>query len=106
MGDVSQELFEMVCAERDKAFRDLDLMTRERDVAYRDATWATVAELRRKLKAQHIELARRARRDEELAHYLPAIAARLQAMAAGAALGPSPKSWEDDPEIDWTGIER
>jgi hypothetical protein len=63
-------------------------------------------ELRRKLHAQHIELMRRARRDAEIAHHLPAIAARLQAMATDAALGSAPKSWEDDPEIDWTGIER
>ncbi len=67
---------------------------------------ATIAELQRKLNAQHIELVRRARRDAEIAHHLPIIAARLQVLALEAGPGPAPKSWEDDPEIDWTGITR
>lgn len=67
--------------------------------------------LRIKLRKAHAELERRRRRDVEMAHHLPAIAARLQSMAADAkqATAPDPApnaNWENDPEIDWTGIVR
>lgn len=76
-----------------------------------DAT-AGVAELRDKLHAAHRELARRCRRDEELARHVPAIAARLQSLAADATLdlrgdpaaGPA-WAWDRDPAIVWAGID-
>lgn len=76
------------------------------------ATAAAVSDaLRIKLRKAHAELERRRRRDVEMAHHLPAIAARLQVIAADAkqATEPDPApnaNWENDPEIDWTGIER
>lgn len=68
-----------------------------------------VAGMRKKLRQVYAELERRRRRDVEIARYLPVIAARLQAISAEATFAVAdsePKqSWENDPEIDWTGIE-
>lgn len=67
--------------------------------------------LRKRLVAAHRELARRHRRDLELAQQMPAIAARMQSLAADAALDlrspaePPRENWAKDPEIDWTGID-
>lgn len=47
---------------------------------------SVIASLRAKLHAAHAELVRRDRRDRELAAHLPAIAARLQSIAADVAL--------------------
>ncbi len=70
-----------------------------------------VRELRRKLNAAYRELARRERRDRELAAHLPQIAARLQSIAADAAFDLSGVEatpagrWDQDPAIDWTGVD-
>ncbi len=70
-----------------------------------------VRELRRKLAAAYRELARRERRDRELATHLPQIAARLQSIAADAAFDLSGSEatpvgrWDQDPAIDWTGVD-
>lgn len=65
-------------------------------------------ELKRKLRAAHAELERRRRRDVEIAAHVPAIAARLQTIAADIKrdAAESDAAWWRDPEIDWTGIER
>lgn len=68
------------------------------------------AELKRKLQAAHRELERRRRRDEELAAHMPVIAARIQSLAADAALDLSGakdpgEQWDQDRTIDWTGID-
>ena len=69
-----------------------------------------LAELKRKLDAAHRELARRHRRDEEIALHLPAVVARLQSLTADAVLDlrapvQDPPRWDRDSAIDWTGIE-
>src|SRR6185436_8823386 len=70
-----------------------------------------VSELRRKLTAAYREIARRDRRDRELAAHLPQIAARLQSIAADAAFDLSGAEatpggrWDKDPAIDWTGVD-
>ena len=65
-------------------------------------------EIRMKLHAAHAELSRRYQRDLELARHMPVIVARLQSLAADATPGPPDPdrpNWQQDPEIDWTGIE-
>lgn len=100
-----QALFAMTL-ERDEWKAKYEALLAEASGAEASQRSSERAELQRKLGCQHIELARRARRDAELAYHLPVIAARLQVLAAESGMGPAPKSWEDDPEIDWTGIQR
>lgn len=80
-----------------------DLQRKNDELERRIQTVRTQVDLEVKVSRQHAELMRRRRRDVEIAAHVPAIAARLQAIAEDIK---SDAAWWRDPEIDWTGIER